>query len=109
MRAKGTTILVVDDDLQLLKFIMYPLRSEGYEVLTASDGEQALRLIQGHALDLVLLDLLLPQMDGFTACQCIRAFSAVPIIILTARDQEQDKVHALDVGADDYLTKPFSL
>ncbi len=109
MPTEGVTILVVDDDLQLLKFITVNLQFEGYHVLTASDGEQALELIQAHALDLALLDLLLPGMDGFTVCQRIRACSAVPIIIVTACGRDQDKVQALDLGADDYLTKPFNL
>jgi DNA-binding response OmpR family regulator len=109
MATEGARILVVDDDLQLLKFITFNLQLEGYKVFTASEGEQTLEMIQGHPLDLVLLDLLLPGMDGFTVCQRIRSCWAVPIIILTACGRDQDKVRALDLGADDYLTKPFSL
>ena len=109
MPAKKTTILTADDDPQLLRLVTRNLQLEGYEVLAASDGQQALELIENHAPDLVLLDVTMPRMDGFTVCQRVRAFSAVPIIIVTARGQDQDKVRGLDLGADDYLTKPFSV
>ena len=109
MLAKKTTILTVDDDPQLLRLVMRNLQLEDYEVLVASDGKQALEQIEQHAPDLVLLDVMMPRMDGFTVCQRVRAFSAVPIIIVTARGQDQDKVRGLDLGADDYLTKPFSI
>jgi DNA-binding response OmpR family regulator len=85
------------------------LEFEGYEVLPASDGQQALAEIESHAPDLVLLDVMMPKMDGFTVCHRVREFSSVPIIIVTARGQDQDKVRGLDLGADDYLTKPFSV
>ncbi len=109
MPARKTTILTADDDPQLLRLIARNLELEDYDVLVASDGQQALEQIEQHAPDLVLLDVMMPRMDGFTVCQRVRAFSAVPIIIVTARGQDQDKVRGLDLGADDYLTKPFSI
>ena len=109
MPAKKTTILAADDDPQLLRLMTRNLQLEGYEVLGASDGQQALELIESTPPDLVLLDVMMPKMDGFTVCYRVREFSAVPIIIVTARGQDQDKVRGLDLGADDYLTKPFSV
>ncbi len=109
MPLKKTTVLTADDDPHLLRLVMRNLELEGYEVLTASDGQQALEQIKAHTPDLVLLDVMMPKMDGFTVCQQVRAFSAVPIIMVTARGQEQDKVHGLNLGADDYLTKPFGV
>lgn len=109
MPQKKTTILTADDDPQLLRLIARNLQFEGYEVYTASDGQQALEMIEARPLDLVLLDVMMPKMDGLTVCQRVREFSAVPIIIVTARGQDQDKVHGLNIGADDYLTKPFSI
>jgi DNA-binding response OmpR family regulator len=109
MPAKKTTILTADDDPQLLRLVARNLQLEGYEVLTASDGKQALEQVEAHMPDLVLLDVMMPKMDGFTVCHRVREFSAVPIIIITARGQDQDKVRGLDLGADDYLTKPFSV
>src|SRR5438309_11803551 len=109
MPAKKTTILTADDDPQLLRLVMRNLELEDYTVLVASDGKQALEQIETHQPDLVLLDVMMPMMDGFTVCQRVREFSAVPIIIVTARGQDQDKVRGLDLGADDYLTKPFSV
>src|SRR2546426_4838164 len=109
MPAKKTTILAADDDPQLLRLMTRNLQLEGYDVLAASDGLQALELVESNAPDLVLLDVMMPKMDGFTVCYRVREFSAVPIIIVTARGQDQDKVRGLDLGADDYLTKPFSV
>src|SRR5437899_3377853 len=109
MPAKMTTILTADDDPQLLRLVMRNLQLEDYNVLVASDGKQALEQIETHQPDLVLLDVMMPKMDGFTVCQRVREFSAVPIIIVTARGQDQDKIRGLDLGADDYLTKPFSV
>jgi DNA-binding response OmpR family regulator len=109
MPAKKTTILTADDDPQLLRLVMRNLQLEGYDVLTATDGQQAFDLIEAQPPDLVLLDVMMPKMDGFTVCHRVREFSAVPIIIITARGQDQDKVRGLDLGADDYLTKPFSV
>jgi len=109
MPTKKTTILTADDDPQLLRLVMRNLQLEDYNVLVASDGKQALEQIETHQPDLVLLDVMMPKMDGFTVCQRVREFSAVPIIIVTARGQDQDKIRGLDLGADDYLTKPFSV
>ncbi len=109
MSAKKTTIVTADDDPQLLRLMARNLEFEGYEVLRASDGEQALEQIEHASPNLVLLDVMMPRMDGFTVCQKVREFSTVPIIIVTARGQDQDKVKGLDLGADDYLTKPFSV
>lgn len=109
MPAKKTTILAADDDPQLLRLMTRNLEFEGYSVIAASDGQQAFEQIQELAPDLVLLDVMMPKMDGFTVCNRVRQFSSVPIIIVTARGQDQDKVRGLDLGADDYLTKPFSV
>jgi DNA-binding response OmpR family regulator len=109
MSAKKTTILTADDDPQLLRLMTRNLEFEGYDVLSASDGQQALEEIERNMPDLVLLDVMMPKMDGFTVCHRVREFSSVPIIIVTARGQDQDKVRGLDLGADDYLTKPFSV
>jgi len=109
MSAKRTTVLAADDDPQLLRLVTRNLQLEGYEVLAASDGQQALEQIEQKSPDLVLLDIMMPKMDGFTVCYKVREFSSVPIIIVTARGQDQDKVRGLDLGADDYLTKPFSV
>ncbi len=104
-----TTILVADDDPQTLRLVARNLQLEGYDVFTASDGKQALELIEQHALDLVLLDVMMPKMDGFTLCHRVREFSSVPIIMATSLGRDQDIVRGLDLGADDYLTKPFSV
>jgi DNA-binding response OmpR family regulator len=109
MPAKKTTIVTADDDPQLLRLITRNLEFEGYEVRTASDGQQALELIERQPPDLILLDVMMPKMDGFTVCQRVREFSTIPIIVVTARGQNQDKIKGLDLGADDYLTKPFSV
>src|ERR1700694_530692 len=109
MPARKTTILTADDDPQLLRLITRNLQLEGYEVLPVSDGQQALEQIEQKSPDVVLLDVMMPRMDGFTVCHRVREFSSVPIIIVTARGQDQDKVRGLDLGADDYLTKPFSI
>jgi two-component system, OmpR family, KDP operon response regulator KdpE len=109
MPVKKTMILVADDDPQLLRLVTRNLQFEGYEVLPASDGQQALEQIEAQRPDLVLLDVMMPKLDGFSVCHRVREFSAVPIILVTARGQEQDKIRGLDLGADDYLTKPFSV
>ena len=109
MPAKKPTIVTADDDPQLLRLIARNLQFEGYEVIAVSDGQQALEQIETHVPDVVLLDVMMPKMDGFTVCQRVREFSTVPIIIVTARGQDQDKIRGLDLGADDYLTKPFSI
>jgi len=103
------TILAVDDEPRVLKLLKINLEPEGYRVLTASDGEEAIRTLESELPDLVILDLMLPQIDGYTVCRLIREFSAVPIIMLTARSAQVDLIHGFEVGADDYLTKPFSV
>jgi DNA-binding response OmpR family regulator len=105
----STTILVVDDEPRYLRLLEANLRTEGYEVLSARDGGSVLEIFSAHPVDLILLDIMLPDMDGFTVCQRIRQFSSVPVIMLTAKGEEQDRVRGLDVGADDYLVKPFSV
>lgn len=109
MPEKKTTILIVDDDLQLLQLIALNLELEGYAVLLAGDGKQAIAQIETHTPDLVLLDVMMPRMSGFAVCHHVREFSTVPIIIITAQDRSQDKVRGLDLGADDYLTKPLDM
>ena len=109
MTATNTTILIADDDPQLLRLLMRHFQLEDFNVLVASDGEEALALIQTQKLDLVLLDVMMPKLDGLRVCQRVRTFSSIPIILLTARGLDQDKVLGLDLGADDYLSKPFQL
>src|SRR5262249_30728442 len=109
MPVRKTLIVVADDDPQLLRLVTRNLQLDGYEAIAASDGQQALEQIEAHAPDLVLLDVMMPRLDGFTVCARVREFSSVPIIIVTARGQDQDKVRGLDLGADDYLSKPFSV
>ena len=102
-------ILVVDDEALLVKGIRFNLQNEGYEVLTGSDGLDAVRLVQEQAPDLLVLDVMMPNMDGLTACSKIREFSDIPIILLTAKVDDMDKLMGFDHGADDYLTKPFNI
>lgn len=109
MPAKKSLILVADDDPQLLRLVTRNLQLEGYETLAASDGQQALDLLEARMPDVLLLDVMMPRLDGFSVAERVRQFSTVPIIIVTARGQEQDKIRGLDLGADDYLTKPFSV
>lgn len=101
-------ILVVEDELPIADILKFTLEKEGYEVSVANDGEEAVERADAELPDLILLDLMLPKKDGFQVCQEIRSFSVVPIIMLTARDTEIDKVLGLEIGADDYITKPFS-
>jgi two-component system KDP operon response regulator KdpE len=105
--AKRTNILVIDDEPRLVRFVRSNLESAGYEVLAASDGRTALEVTEKEEPNLILLDIMLPEMDGYEICRRIREFSEVPIIMLTARGAEEDKVRGLELGADDYLTKPF--
>ena len=102
-------ILVVDDEALLVKGIRFNLQNEGYEVITGSDGLDAVRLVQEQHPDLVVLDVMMPNMDGMTACGKIREFSNVPIILLTAKTDDMDKLMGFDHGADDYITKPFNI
>jgi DNA-binding response OmpR family regulator len=103
------TIMLVDDEESIQKLLTYPLEREGYTVIQARDGEEALRRFAEQPVDLVVLDVMLPRLDGLEVCRRLRTGSAVPIIMLTARDDEVDKVLGLEIGADDYVTKPFSL
>ncbi len=104
-----TRILVVDDEPQIRKALSVNLAARGYEVLTAASGEQALQMAAEHLPDLVLLDIGLPGIDGITVIEGLRGWSSMPIIMLSVRDAEADKVRALDAGADDYVTKPFGM
>jgi DNA-binding response OmpR family regulator len=104
-----STILLVDDEDSVQKLLAYPLEREGFRVLQARDGEEALERFASEHVDLVVLDLMLPKLDGLEVCKRLRAESEVPIIMLTARDDELDKVVGLELGADDYITKPFSI
>ncbi|MDQ7828705.1 MAG: response regulator transcription factor [Armatimonadota bacterium] len=101
-------ILVVDDEPHIVELVRYNLEREGFEVLTAGDGREALRQVGEGAPDLVILDLMLPEVDGFEVCRQIRGTSAVPILMLTARGRELDRIAGFELGADDYVTKPFS-
>ena len=109
MTAPKHRILVVDDDRQLLRALRINLSARGYEVVVAPDGETALNAASRQPPDLVVLDLGLPDVDGVDVVEGLRGWSAVPVIVLSARDQEQSKVRALDAGADDYVTKPFGM
>ena len=101
-------ILIVDDEPRYVRLLEANLKTEGYAVSTATDGIQALEVFSAQPADLILLDIMMPRLDGFGVCQRIREFSNVPIMILTAKGEEQDRVRGLDLGADDYLVKPFS-
>src|ERR671916_2539697 len=103
------TILLVDDEDSVQKLLTFPLEREGFRVVQARDGDEALARFASDDIDLVVLDIMLPKLDGLEVCRRLRARSAVPIIMLTARDDELDKVVGLEVGADDYITKPFSI
>lgn len=107
--ADSPTILLVDDEDAVRRVLAFPLEKDGYEVVQAADGEEALERFSEHDVDLVVLDVMLPRLDGLEVCKRLRATSSVPIIMLTARDDELDKVIGLELGADDYITKPFSI
>ena len=102
-------ILLVDDEQSIQTLLSYPLRKDGYHVTSALDGSEALRRFEEGRFDLVILDLMLPQLNGVEVCRALRSRSQVPIIMLTAKGSETDKVAGLEVGADDYITKPFSM
>jgi len=108
MPLRKVSVLVVDDDVHILRMMQRILELEGYRVLLASSGETALEVFDEESPGLVLLDIMMPGMDGYTVCQRIREFSPVPIIMVTARGNDEEKVKGLDAGADDYVTKPFS-
>jgi DNA-binding response OmpR family regulator len=105
----SSTILLVDDEDSIQTLLTYPLERDGYRVVQARDGEEALQLFGEENVDLVVLDVMLPKLDGLEVCKRIRSESTVPIIMLTARGDELDKVLGLELGADDYITKPFSI
>jgi DNA-binding response OmpR family regulator len=109
MAGKTTRILLVDDEQPVQKLLSYPLEKEGYEVVPALDGPEALANFEEGQFDLVVLDIMLPKIDGLEVCRRLRAKSSVPIIMLTAKAEEIDKVLGLELGADDYITKPFSM
>ena len=102
-----TRILIVDDEISIIKFLRTNLESNGYRVFAAMDGAEAIQAIEMELPDLVILDIMMPKMDGFEVCRRLREWSQIPIIMLSARGDESDKVKCLDLGADDYITKPF--
>jgi len=102
-------ILIVDDDPLVLKFVRANLQSRDYEIFAAMDGVEALHIVEKELPDLVILDIMMPKMDGFEVCRRLREWSQIPIIMLTARDNVEDKVECLNAGADDYITKPFGI
>ena len=102
-------VLIVDDDLTIIKFVRANLKASDYETLTALDGAEALETIERELPDLVILDIMMPKMDGFEVCRRLREWSQVPIIMLSARGDEEDKVTCLELGADDYISKPFGV
>ena len=106
---RAPRILLVDDEQPIQTLLSFPLQRDGYEVVTVSDGQEALNRFAEQTFDLVVLDLMLPKVDGLEVCRRMRARSAVPIIMLTAKSEEIDKVLGLELGADDYITKPFSM
>ncbi|HZT98247.1 MAG TPA: response regulator transcription factor [Ktedonobacteraceae bacterium] len=109
MSKQGASILVVDDEREIVRALRRSLSAHGYTVLTASSGEEALETVAQHRPDLLLLDLLLPGMSGLEVCRRIREESSMPIIVLSVKDAEHDKIEALDLGADDYVAKPFGI
>src|SRR5580704_19610208 len=109
MADRPTRILLVDDEQSILTLLSYPLRQDGHEVVRASSGTEALERFGETEFDLVVLDVMMPSLDGLEVCRRMRASSTVPIIMLTAKTEEIDKVLGLELGADDYITKPFSI
>jgi DNA-binding response OmpR family regulator len=109
MPDRAPRILLVDDEQPIQTLLSFPLQRDGYEVVQASDGREALTRFSEQTFDLVVLDVMLPKMDGLEVCRRLRARSSVPIIMLTAKSEEIDKVLGLELGADDYITKPFSM
>lgn len=109
MNTGGASILVVDDEDSITQFVSYNLKKEGYDVEVAKNGDQALAMAEKHHFDLVVLDIMLPGIDGFEVCRRLRANDDTPVLFLSARDTELDKVVGLEMGADDYLAKPFGI
>ncbi|MCI8429857.1 MAG: response regulator transcription factor [Lachnospiraceae bacterium] len=105
----GQKVLVVDDEKLIVKGIRFSLEQDGMEVDCAYDGEEALEMIRNHEYDIILLDVMLPKLTGFEVCQQLREFSSVPVVMLTAKGDDMDKILGLDYGADDYITKPFNI
>lgn len=105
----GQKVLVVDDEKLIVKGIRFSLEQDGMEVDCAYDGEEALEMIRNHEYDIILLDVMLPKLTGFEVCQQVREFSSVPVVMLTAKGDDMDKILGLDYGADDYITKPFNI
>jgi len=101
-------ILTVDDELSILKFLRSNLEDRGYTVISATNGEEAINIVERELPDFIILDVMMPKMDGFEVCRRLREWSQIPIIMLSARGDESDKVQCLDLGADDYIVKPFS-
>lgn len=108
MSSKKSTVLVIDDDIRMLRMMKRMLELEGFQVIIANNGDMALKSFEKETPDLILLDIMMPDMDGYTVCQRIREFSQVPIIMVTAKGDDKEKVEGLNIGADDYVTKPFS-
>jgi DNA-binding response OmpR family regulator len=106
--SKTTLVLIVDDDIRMLRMMKRMLELENFQTITANSGEAAIKAFEKETPDLVLLDIMMPDMNGYTVCQHIREFSDVPIIMVTAMGDDKQKVEGLDIGADDYVTKPFS-
>jgi DNA-binding response OmpR family regulator len=109
MPARKTTILIVDDDPHILRFVKQALEGVDYRILTANNGAQALTMLDATTVDLLLLDVVMPKLDGVSVCRQVRTYSSMPIMMLTACEHEDEKILGLDAGADDYLTKPFNL
>jgi two-component system KDP operon response regulator KdpE len=107
-KPKSRLILVVDDEPRMIRFIRMNLELEGYQVIEAKNGVQALEQVRQHLPDLVVMDVMMPEMDGFETLRMLREISTVPVILLTVKADEEDKIHGLELGADDYITKPFS-
>ncbi|MCX6012972.1 MAG: response regulator transcription factor [Chloroflexi bacterium] len=103
-----TTLLIVDDDVRILRLLQNVLETEGYSVLNAANGEECFKVLEEESVDLILLDVMMPGMDGYEVCHRIREFSRVPIIMVTAKGNQEEIVEGLEAGADDYVTKPFS-
>ncbi|MBQ3105544.1 MAG: response regulator transcription factor, partial [Lachnospiraceae bacterium] len=109
MSQSGKRVLVVDDEKLIVKGIRFSLEQDGMEVVTAYDGEEAMEKVRQQDFDIILLDVMLPKLTGFEVCQQIREFSDVPIVMLTAKGEDMDKILGLEYGADDYITKPFNI
>lgn len=101
-------ILVVDDEARMIRFIRMNLELEGYQVIEASNGVEALEQVRQHVPDLIVMDVMMPELDGFETLRLLREFSTIPVVLLTVKSEEEDRIHGLELGADDYITKPFS-